>query len=170
MAKLSAGLLPFRISQGRVLEVLIVHPGGPLWAKRDAGSWSIAKGEYEPGQNPLSAAEREFEEELGRPAPEGERLELGELRQRSGKTVVVWAVAGDIDVSEIHSNRFEMEWPPKSGLVRSFPEVDRAMWCAASEARRRLLLGQVEFVERLAHKLRQDVGLVFNESDSQTFD
>src|ERR1700742_2680148 len=133
----SAGLLLFR-NAGANLEVLLVHPGGPFWAKRDHGAWSIPKGECEAGEDPRSAAWREFGEELGSPAPEGDALELGEIRQKAGKTVVAWAIAGDLDPEQITSNTFEMEWPPRSGRSQQFPEVDRAGWFSLPEARERI--------------------------------
>jgi predicted NUDIX family NTP pyrophosphohydrolase len=153
MPKLSAGLLVYRrIDEG--LEVLLVHPGGPYWAKKDDGAWSIPKGEYEPDEDPLRVALREFEEETGMAPPDPEdAVSLGELRQPSGKVVRAWAVAGDVDVTEVHSNTFEMEWPPRSGRTQEFPEVDRAGWFGPDEARRKLLRGQLEFVDRLADLL-----------------
>ncbi len=154
MPKLSAGLLVFRRSSGGVVEVLIAHPGGPLWAKKDLGSWSIPKGEYEHGEEPVAVAEREFSEEIGSLAPPGPRLDLGELRQPSGKRVQVWAVEGDLDVSSIGSNSFEMRWPPGSGQVMSFPEIDRAAWVSVAVARQKLHKGQVGFLDRLAESLR----------------
>jgi predicted NUDIX family NTP pyrophosphohydrolase len=156
MPKYSAGLLPYRITESKSLEVLLVHPGGPFWARKDEGAWSIPKGEYEPDAepDPLVVAEREFTEELGKPSPSGDRLKLGELKQPSGKRVVAWAVQCDLDVSDVTSNSFEMEWPPKSGEVRSFPEVDRAAWFSVSEARLKLLRGQWPFILRLIEVLR----------------
>jgi len=144
----SAGLLLFRRA-GDALEVLLVHPGGPFWAKRDLGAWSIPKGECEDGEDPRAAAWREFGEELGTPAPDGRALELGEIRQKAGKTVLAWAVAGDLDADRITSNTFEMEWPPRSGRTQSFPEVDRAGWFGLAEARERINPAQVELLERL---------------------
>ena len=123
----SAGLLLYRQPAGE-LEVLLVHPGGPLWARRDLGAWSIPKGEYGPEEDPLTAARREFLEELGSPPPDGELLDLGEIRQRSGKLVRAWALAADFDATRIKSNLFSMQWPPRSGQMREFPEVDRAQW------------------------------------------
>ena len=116
----SAGVLLFRHA-GAELEVLLVHPGGPFWAKRDLGTWSVPKGECEEGEDPRAAAWREFSEELGTPAPEGEALELGEVRQKAGKTVVAWAIAGDLDAEHITSNTFTMEWPPRSGRTQQLP-------------------------------------------------
>jgi predicted NUDIX family NTP pyrophosphohydrolase len=131
------------------LEVLLVHPGGPFWARRDLGAWSIPKGEYADGEDALAAARREFAEELGSPAPEGEILDLGEIRQKSGKLVQAWALAGDLDAERIHSNMFEVEWPPRSGQRRSFPEVDRAAWFGLAEARERINPGQAALLDRL---------------------
>jgi predicted NUDIX family NTP pyrophosphohydrolase len=155
MPKYSAGLLPYRINGSDSLEVLLVHPGGPFWAKKDAGAWSIPKGEYEPAAepDPVAVAEREFEEELGSPAPVGDRLQLGELKQPGGKRVMAWAVKCDLDVTEVTSNTFEMEWPPRSGTMRSFPEVDRAAWFSVSEARLKLLKGQQPFLDQLTRAL-----------------
>ncbi len=130
-----------------------MHPGGPLWARRDAGVWSIPKGEYDDDEDPLTAARREFAEELGTPAPDGEALNLGEIRQKSGKRVRAWAVAGDLDADQARSNMFSMQWPPKSGRVQEFPEVDRAQWFGLDEAREKLNAAQVELLERLSHIL-----------------
>ena len=156
MPKCSAGILPYRFSNSHHLEVLLVHPGGPFWANRDDGAWSITKGEYEPAQepDPILVARREFTEELGKPVPHGRLLELGELKQPSGKRIVAWALACDVDVSEIVSNSFEMEWPPKSGQMQSFPEVDRAAWFPVKRARSKMLNGQVPFLDRLRRQLQ----------------
>jgi predicted NUDIX family NTP pyrophosphohydrolase len=148
-------LLPYRFGGGRTLEVLVVHPGGPFWANKDDGAWSVAKGEYEPGQDPEAAANREFEEELGQAAPVGDRIDLGELRQPSGKLVRVWAVEGDLDVENVTSNEFEMEWPPHSGKTASWPEVDRAAWMSAASVKRKLSKGQAGFVDRLVVRLQE---------------
>jgi predicted NUDIX family NTP pyrophosphohydrolase len=148
----SAGLLLFR-GTGDQLQVLLVHPGGPFWARRDAGAWSIPKGECEEGEVPRDAARREFGEELGSPAPEGEALELWEVRQKAGKTVVAWAIAGDLDPEGISSNTFEMEWPPRSGRSQEFPEVDRAGWFDLTEARERINPAQVALLDRLVEAL-----------------
>ncbi|HTU95787.1 MAG TPA: NUDIX domain-containing protein [Solirubrobacteraceae bacterium] len=148
----SAGLLLFRES-GADVEVLLVHPGGPFWSKRDEGAWSIPKGECEEGEDARAAAWREFGEELGSPAPEGEPLELGEVRQKAGKTVVAWAIAGDLDAESITSNTFTMEWPPRSGRSQSFPEVDRAGWFSLAEARTRINPAQATFLDRLREAL-----------------
>ena len=158
----SAGLLPYRFTRGRVLEILVVHPGGPFWLNKDDGAWSIAKGEYEPGEDPETAANREFAEELGQDAPAGERIDLGELRQPGGKVVRAWAVEADLDADHIVSNEFEMEWPPRSGKMASWPEVDRAAWVSAASARRKLSKGQVGFVDRLIARLREISGSDFS--------
>jgi predicted NUDIX family NTP pyrophosphohydrolase len=148
--KLSAGLLVYRRTDGGI-EVLLVHPGGPFWTKKDDGAWSVPKGEYEPDEDPLQVALREFEEETGQPPPDHSDAEwLGEQRQPSGKVVSVWAIEGDVDVSEVRSNTFEMEWPPRSGRTREFPEVDRADWFDLDQARRKLLRGQVGFLDRIS--------------------
>ena len=133
----------------RLVEVLLVHPGGPYWVRRDEGWWSIPKGEVREGEDELAAAEREFAEELGTPAPAGERLALGEIVQAGGKHVRAWAIAGDLDASKISGNRFELEWPPRSGKLQAFPEVDRAAWYGLEEARRKLLPGQLPLLDRL---------------------
>jgi predicted NUDIX family NTP pyrophosphohydrolase len=145
----SAGILLHRRVASGGLEVLLVHPGGPLWARRDRGTWSIPKGEIEDGEEPLAAARREFAEELGSPAPDGEPAALGEVRLRSGKRVVAWALAGDLEAEAIVSVTFEMQWPPRSGQIASFPEIDRAQWFPTSVAREKLNPAQAAFVERL---------------------
>lgn len=155
MAKLSAGLLLHR-RNGTDLELLLVHPGGPFWAKKDAAAWSIPKGEYEPGEDPLEAARREFLEELGSAPPPAEPVALGEVRQSGAKRVTVWALEGDFDVAGLASNTFEMEWPPRSGRMQSFPEVDRAEWVGVELARTKLHKGQVPFVDRLLDALGTD--------------
>lgn len=144
----SAGIALYR-GLGAALEVLLVHPGGPLWARRDAGAWSLPKGEYEEGEDPVSAARREFAEELGSPAPEGELVDLGEIRQRSGKVVRAFGLEGDLDAAAIVSNTFTMEWPPRSGAAGEFPEVDRAQWFTLAEARERIIPAQVALLDRL---------------------
>jgi predicted NUDIX family NTP pyrophosphohydrolase len=145
-------VLLFRRS-GDELEVLLVHPGGPFWAKRDAGAWSIPKGEVADGEDPRAAAWREFGEELGTPAPEGDVLELGEVRQKAGKTVLGWGVEGDLNPAQIVSNTFTMEWPPRSGRSQEFPEVDRAGWFALGEARERINPAQAALLDRLSEAL-----------------
>ncbi|HWD52661.1 MAG TPA: NUDIX domain-containing protein [Acidimicrobiales bacterium] len=150
MPKRSAGILPFRVSSDQSVEVLIVHPGGPLWKNKQDQAWSVVKGEYDPDEAPEQAAEREFFEELGLPAPKGERLDLGEVQQAGGKRVRVWAVeVENLPVEDIISNRFEMEWPPNSGQQQSFPEIDRADWVPIELARGRLVTAQAEFLDRL---------------------
>jgi predicted NUDIX family NTP pyrophosphohydrolase len=149
----SAGLLLFRRTGGE-LEVLLVHPGGPFWAKRDLGAWSIPKGEHPADEDPLTAARREFAEELGTAAPQGEALALGEIRQKAGKIVAAWAIAGDLDPEVITSNTFTMEWPPKSGRTRDFPEVDRAQWFGLEEARERINPAQASLLDRLSEAVR----------------
>jgi predicted NUDIX family NTP pyrophosphohydrolase len=152
MAKRSAGILLYR-GKGAGLELLLVHPGGPFWAKKDLGAWSIPKGEYEEGEDPLAVARREFEEELGSPAPAGEAIELGELAQPSRKVVTAYAIEGDFDVGTLSSNLFEMEGPPKTGRLQFFPEVDRAQWFTVKEARDKILPGQRPFIDRLLERL-----------------
>jgi predicted NUDIX family NTP pyrophosphohydrolase len=129
--------------------VLLVHPGGPFWAKRDKGAWSIPKGEYEDGEDPQACALREFEEELGTPLAAGELVELGSVRQKNGKVVTAWAAEGDIDAAAIRSNTFELEWPPRSGRMREFPEVDRAAWFDLEAARERINEAQSALLDRL---------------------
>jgi len=146
--KRSAGILLYRRRDGAV-EVLLVHPGGPLWASRDLGAWSIPKGEYGQDEDPLAVALREFEEETGQRPPEADLVELGEVRQRGGKVVTAWAAPGDLDPAAITSNTFTLEWPPRSGSRREFPEVDRAGWFGAAEARDKLLAAQAELIDRL---------------------
>ncbi|MGH2850185.1 MAG: NUDIX domain-containing protein [Solirubrobacteraceae bacterium] len=148
----SAGILLHRSGAGGELEVLLVHPGGPLWARRDAGAWSIPKGERGDGEEPLEAARREFAEELGLGVPAGEAEDLGEVRQRGGKVVRAWAIAGDVDAATIESNTFTLEWPPRSGVVREFPEVDRAEWFTLERARERINPAQAELLDRLAER------------------
>jgi predicted NUDIX family NTP pyrophosphohydrolase len=148
MARRSAGILLYRV-RGHAVEVLLVHPGGPLWARKDANAWSIPKGECEPGDDPLACARREFEEETGHPAPGAGLVELGEVRQRGGKVVTAWAAPGDLDPDTVRSNTFTMEWPPRSGVQRTFPEVDRAGWFDLDTARGKLTSGQAELLDRL---------------------
>jgi predicted NUDIX family NTP pyrophosphohydrolase len=151
MSKKSAGLLLFREVSGH-LEVLLVHPGGPFWAKRDEGAWSIPKGEFEGNEDPLAAAKREFEEETGFTV-DGEMISLKPLRQPSGKLVYAWAIKRDLDPSDLKSNTFSMEWPPKSGRYQDFPEIDRAAWFPIEEARRKILKGQKAFLVQLQERL-----------------
>lgn len=150
----SAGLLLYRRG-ARTLEVLLVHPGGPFWKRRDLGAWSIPKGVYEPGEEPLTAARREFEEELGSAPPAGEVIDLGEITQRGGKRVRAWGLAGDFDVSKAKSNTFAVEWPPRSGQFREFPEVDRAEWFPPPIAREMVNPAQIELIDRLEAALEQ---------------
>jgi predicted NUDIX family NTP pyrophosphohydrolase len=154
MGKLSAGLLPYRIAGDGSITVLLVHPGGPFWRNKEEHAWSISKGEYGFGEDPERAAEREFGEELGLPVPAGPRIDLGTVRQASGKEVHAWAIrAEELSADTIVSNQFEMEWPPKSGKLTQFPEVDRAEWMSVSEASVRLVAAQVEFLMRLVAAL-----------------
>ncbi|OMC07028.1 NUDIX domain-containing protein [Mycobacterium sp. SP-6446] len=148
MPKLSAGVLLYRVSDG-VVEVLIVHPGGPFWARKDDGAWSIPKGEYTDGEDPWTVAQREFSEELGLPTPAGPRVDFGRLKQPSGKVVTAFGVRADLDVTDTRSNTFELEWPKGSGKLREFPEVDRVGWFPVTQARTKLLKGQRPFLERL---------------------
>ena len=151
----SAGILLFRKAEGGEVEVLLVHPGGPYWEKRDLGAWSIPKGEIEPGEEPRAAALRELAEELG-PVPallEDGLAELGSIRQRAGKVVEAWAAEADFDPAELVSVAFSMEWPPRSGNEREFPEVDRAEWFGIDRARERILPAQATFLDRLIEHL-----------------
>ncbi|MEM7092480.1 MAG: NUDIX domain-containing protein [Actinomycetota bacterium] len=152
MAVFSAGVLLYRQRDG--LEVLIAHPGGPFWARRQEGAWSIPKGEFDPEEESgIEAARREFAEELGQPAPDGRAIKLGEARLKSGKRIVAWALAGDLDPAAIESNRVEIEWPPRSGRSIDIPEIDEARWVDEAEARRLLNPAQVAFVDRLIEQL-----------------
>ena len=152
MAKRSAGILMYRGSPQR-LELLLVHPGGPFWAKKDKGAWSIPKGEYGEGEEPLAVARREFEEELGSAPPQGAFLPLGELVQPSRKLITAFALEGDFDRATLTSNRFELEWPRGSGRTQSFPEIDRAQWFAPAKAREKIQPGQAPFIDRLLERL-----------------
>jgi predicted NUDIX family NTP pyrophosphohydrolase len=154
MKKRSAGILLFRFNNA-ALEVLLVHPGGPYWVDKDAGAWSIPKGEYSEGEDALAAAKREFAEETGVKV-EGEFLPLGDVKQAGGKIVQAWALEGDLDPSLIRSNTFTLEWPPRSGSVREFPEVDSARWFLIPVARQKLLFGQREFLARLSARFGAD--------------
>jgi predicted NUDIX family NTP pyrophosphohydrolase len=147
MPKRSAGILMFRRHGGEI-EVLLTHPGGPFWAKKDDGAWSIPKGEYSQGEEALTVAKREFEEETGA-CPHGDFLPLGEVVQPGRKIVTAWALEGDFDPATLTSNRFELEWPPRSGRKASFPEVDRAQWFSPADAQRKILAAQREFIIRL---------------------
>jgi predicted NUDIX family NTP pyrophosphohydrolase len=148
----SAGIVLHRDGTGGP-EVLLVHPGGPFWAKKDLGAWSIPKGEYEPDEDPRACALREFEEETGTRLDAAELVELGTVVQKAGKEVSAWAVRGDLDPATVRSNTFTMEWPPRSGRQQEFPEVDRAEWFALDEARAKLVPAQAELIDRLAERM-----------------
>ena len=152
MSKESAGLLVYRVRGGE-LEVLLAHPGGPLWAKKDAGIWSIPKGELKPGEDPLACAQREFEEETGT-KPNGPFHALTPIQQKSGKVVRAWAVEADLDLSGFKSNTFKMEWPPHSGRMQEFPEVDKVEYFAVSEAEQKMNPAQATLVRELAEWVR----------------
>ncbi|MHB8067145.1 MAG: NUDIX domain-containing protein [Desulfobaccales bacterium] len=151
MPKHSAGLLMYRYREG-VLEVFLVHPGGPFWAKKDLGAWSLPKGEFHPAEEPLAAARREFAEETGFPAA-GEFIPLTPRKQPSGKLIQAWAFAGDCDPNAVKSNTFTLEWPPRSGSLQNFPEIDRAGWFTLEEAKEKIIKGQVGFLEELEESL-----------------
>jgi predicted NUDIX family NTP pyrophosphohydrolase len=153
MAAKSAGLIMYRIIRGQI-EVLLVHPGGPFWSKKDAGAWSIPKGEIGAGEDALAAAKREFEEETGFPA-EGSFAELGSVRHKSGKLVTAWAFSGDCDPTLLKSNTFEMEWPPRSGQRKQFPEVDRGEFFCIEDARQKINPAEAEFLSRLKTLLQE---------------
>lgn len=150
MAKTSAGLLIYRKKNGKV-EVLLVHPGGPFWARKDA--WGIPKGLYKAGEDPLLAAQREFAEEIGQPAPTGQYINLGQIKNSGGKTILAFAVEGDLDVRNIVSNTVSIEWPPRSSQQVEVPEADRAEYKSLAEARLKMHKGQAEFIERLAERI-----------------
>jgi predicted NUDIX family NTP pyrophosphohydrolase len=152
VARTSAGILLWRRDEGGP-QVLIGHMGGPFWAKKDAGAWSIPKGEYGPGEDPFAVAQREFEEELGTPVPAVAFVPLGDLRTTSSKVLTVWAAEGDLDAGACVSNTFELEWPPRSGRIQHFPEIDRAAWFSIADAREKLVKGQVGFLDRLQEQL-----------------
>ncbi|MFF2324552.1 MULTISPECIES: NUDIX domain-containing protein [unclassified Streptomyces] len=159
----SAGLLLFRRPEGTAdggdgFEVLIGHMGGPFWAGRESAAWSIPKGEYGPAEEPADAARREFEEEFGLPVPDGPWVALGEARQSGGKTVAVWAMEADLDVTAAVPGTFTMEWPRGSGVVREFPEIDRFAWCTPAAAAQRLVSGQRIFLDRLREHLERSAG------------
>jgi predicted NUDIX family NTP pyrophosphohydrolase len=158
--KRSAGILLYRLV-GAEPEVLLVHPGGPFWAKKDLGAWSIPKGEYGDSEEPRACALRELEEELGPAAPTlavDSLIELGEVKQKGGKVVTAWAAEAEFDPAKQRSNTFSMQWPPRAGVEREFPEVDRAEWFAPAEACRRINPAQVALVERLLDRLGDDAG------------
>jgi predicted NUDIX family NTP pyrophosphohydrolase len=148
----SAGILLYRLRDGRP-QVLLVHPGGPFWAGRDEGAWSIPKGEYAPDEDPEAAARREFQEELGSAPPAGQLHDLGEIRQRAGKTVRAFALEGSLDAEAIISNTCEIVWPPRSGRRITIPEVDRARWFTLKEAREKILPAQIPLLDRLAKRV-----------------
>ena len=148
----SAGFIVFRVRRG-VLELLLGHMGGPYWARKDEGAWSIPKGELDEGEDPLAGARREFEEELGHPPPGGPVIELGAIRQRAGKQVIAFAAEGDFEPSQLTPGTFELEWPPRSGRRETFPEVDRVAWFDLPIAGRKVVRGQVALLDRLAQQL-----------------
>jgi predicted NUDIX family NTP pyrophosphohydrolase len=155
MGKRSAGLLMYRRGRsGGSLEVFLVHPGGPFWAKRDAGAWSIPKGEYSEEEDPLECARREFQEETGVDVVSDALIPLAPIKQLGGKAVCAWAFEGDCDAASIKSNLFSIEWPPKSGRQREFPEVDRAAWFDVNTAKQKIIKGQVSFIEELEASFR----------------
>jgi predicted NUDIX family NTP pyrophosphohydrolase len=154
MPKRSAALLLYRRGEQGELEVLVAHMGGPFWAGKQARAWSVPKGEYGDGEEPLAAARREFAEEMGQPPPDGELTELGECRQPSGKIITTFAVEGDFDLSRFHSNTFELEWPRGSGRIQEFPEVDRAEWMSLDRAAGLLVKGQVPILGTLRQRVR----------------
>jgi predicted NUDIX family NTP pyrophosphohydrolase len=152
----SAGLLLYRWSADGALEVMLGHMGGPYWSRKDRAAWSIPKGQREQGEDGIEAARREFEEEIGRPPPAGEPVALGEVRQSGGRKIVeAWAIEADIDVAEIDSSPFEMEWPPRSGRLQQFPELDRAAWFEVEAARERIVKAQAGFLDRLVDLVGQ---------------
>jgi predicted NUDIX family NTP pyrophosphohydrolase len=147
--KRSAGLLVYRVTDGGVVEVLIGHPGGPFWARKDDGAWSVPKGEYADDEDPWAVAQREFHEELGKPAPPGEPVQFEPVRQPGGKIVTVFAVRGDLDLEGCISNTFTVEWPKGSGTLKEFPEIDRVAWLPVATARAKLLKGQLPVLDHL---------------------
>ena len=152
MPKLSAGLVLYRVVDG-VVEVLIGHPGGPFWARKDDGAWSIPKGEYLEGEDPWLVAKREFEEELGKTPPDGPRVDFEPLKQPSGKVITAFAVRGDLDLDGTFSNTFPLEWPKGSGNIKEFPEIDRVGWFPVDQAQAKLLKGQRPLLDRLMDAL-----------------
>lgn len=149
--KQSAGLLIFRKSKNK-FEVFLVHPGGPFWKNKDAGAWSIPKGEFGDDETPLDAAIREFKEETGKTI-DGKFIELNSIKQKSGKKVYAWAIEKNIDLDDLASNTFEIEWPPSSGKIKSFPEVDKYSWFFINDAKDKINIAQVDFLKELEHKL-----------------
>jgi predicted NUDIX family NTP pyrophosphohydrolase len=156
MKKQSAGILVYKHGNGG-LEVFLTHPGGPFWAKKDKNAWSIPKGEFEAEESPKDAAWREFKEETGMNVPKGDSLELGVFKVSSNKEAHVWAIEGDLDPKQVKSNTFEMEWPPKSGQMQTFDEVDKAAWFPVAKAREKMMKGQVQILEALAAHLNFDI-------------
>jgi predicted NUDIX family NTP pyrophosphohydrolase len=156
-SKKSAGIVLYRHRRG-ILEIFLVHPGGPYWANKDRGAWSIPKGEYQDGEQPLQAAQREFLEETG-VAISGPFLPLAPVRQASGKVITAWAIEGDLDPTKLRSNHFVMQWPPKSGVMQSFPEVDRGAWLSVPECQAKLLAGQRPLLEQLVELVTVDAAL-----------
>ena len=151
MPKKSAGILLYRI-RNKLPEVFLVHPGGPFWANKDGGAWTIPKGEFDEDEDPLDAAKREFKEETGTKIS-GEFIELNPIRQKSGKIVLAWAVEGDIEPTKIISNEFEMEWPPRSGKMKRFPEIDKASWFNLTEAKQKIIPAQSSLIEELESRV-----------------
>ena len=156
MKKQSAGILLYKIT-GRGVEVLLVHPGGPFWMKKDAGAWSVPKGEFAEGEEAIAAARREFTEELGCPVPEGEMIPLGDATLTSGKKIYVWAMQSDADISAANSSLFAIEWPPKSGRQQEFPEIDKAEWFSLADAGGKIANGQLPFITALAGLLGETI-------------
>jgi predicted NUDIX family NTP pyrophosphohydrolase len=157
MKKRSAGIIVYRLKDG-MPQVLMAHMGSPWWAKKDIGAWTIPKGEIEEGEEPLQTAKREFTEELGLQVPEGEFMELEPIEQNNNKTVQAWAVEAEPDISDIKSNTFKAEWPPRSGLTQEFPEIDRAAWLTLAEAAQKSVKGQAGLFEQLANRLHVPFG------------
>lgn len=152
MSQKSAGILLYRIQNSRI-EVFLVHPGGPYWSKKDDGAWSIPKGEFDENEEPLAAAKREFQEETGIQLS-GEFIQLNPVKQKGGKMVYAWAVKGDIDPAKVKSNSFEIEWPPRSGKMKSFPEIDKAAWFPLSEAQKKIIEAQSALIKELESKIQ----------------
>ena len=153
MPKKSAGLLLYRRRGNKEVEVLLVRPGGPFWRNKDEGAWTVPKGEFSDDEEPLAAAKREFAEEMGSPAPSGDYLSLQPIKQKNGKIVHAWAVEGYFDPATLQSNTFTCEWPPKSGRIQDFPEVDRAEWFTPDVAKKKMLTGQAALVDELLQLL-----------------